>query len=501
MVSVFDSINQAAGLIVPEIILLATVCVMLLAAPFMVGETGQAPAGLRHRWGILVLLALGVAAIAWTKMPIIQNGAGPFRSDQFVWFIRGLSLGAGCLLALVLWDQIDDSHAAEAHACLLAILCGVNLAAMSNDLVGLFLGLELVSIPTYITLILPRRDWNASEATIKYFLLSIFSSAIVLYGFSWIFGLAGTTNLPAIAQLAAAGKIAPDQGLFLLAMVLVIAGISFRLTAVPFHFYAPDVFQGVTSPSAAMLSVVPKVVGFGALLRLLPICFGKLSLAEWVPSDAVRAVLAVIAVITMLTGNLLALRQSNLLRLMACSSIAHAGYMLVGLTMGGSAVGTSGISALLFYLAVYGIMTVGVFAVLTSAASAQAPIRTISELSGLSKSQPAAALTMTICLFGLSGLPPTGGFLGKLNLFFAAWSSGTRDGRVLAVILAVNAVIAASYYLRMIGAMYLEPGKTSREKTVLQPAAVVAGFFCAAATLIIFVLPQWLWNAAVFAAG
>lgn len=501
MISYETIINQAAGLIVPEIILLGTLCMMLLAAPFMVSESGVAPSGLRHRWGILMLLALGASACAWMKMPISDSVQGPFRSDEFVWFVRGVSLAAGFLLTLVLWDQIDDSHAAEAYACLLAILCGVNFTAISNDLVSLFLGLELVSIPTYITLILPRRDWNASEATIKYFLLSIFSSAVVLYGFSWIFGLAGTTNLAAIGERAAAGQFSQTSGMFLLAIVFIVGGISFRLTAVPFHFYAPDVFQGITSPSAAMLSFVPKVVGFSALLRLLPICFGKTSLAEWVPGDAVRSILCVIAILTMFTGNLLAIRQTNVLRLMAYSSIAHAGYMLVGLTMGGSTSGASGVTALLFYLAVYGIMTVGVFAVLTSSGSLQAPIRTISELSGLSKTQPAAALVMAICLFGLSGLPPTGGFLAKLNLFFAAWSNGSSDGRILAIILAINAVIAASYYLRLIAAMYLEQGTRSSEHNVVQPAAVIAGITCAVATLVLFVLPQWLWNAATLAGG
>ncbi len=267
----YDAINQAASLIIPEIILLATVCVMFLAAPFMVGETGSAPSGLRHRWGVLSLLALAAATFAWTKAPFSESGLGPFRSDEFAWFVRGLSFTFGILLTLVLWDQIDDGHAAEAHACLLAILAGVNFVALSNDLVGIFLGLELVSIPTYILLSLGRHDWMRQEATIKYFLLSIFSSAIVLYGLSWVFGLAGTTNLTVIAGKA---KVAFDHGMFRIAIAMVIGGLSFRLTAVPFHFYAPDVFQGVSPSSAAMLSFIPKVVGFSALLRLLPVTVG-----------------------------------------------------------------------------------------------------------------------------------------------------------------------------------------------------------------------------------
>jgi NADH-quinone oxidoreductase subunit N len=494
----YQAINQAAGLIIPEIILLATVCVMFLTGPFLVSETGKAPAGLRHRWGILSLLALGAAMFAWMKAPILTAGAGPFRPDEFVWFVRGVSLIGGILLTLVLWDQIDDGHAAEAHACLLAILAGVNFVALSNDLVGIFLGLELVSIPTYILLYLARRDWMTNEATIKYFLLSIFSSAFVLYGLSWVFGIAGTTNLTAITANISAAPATTNFGMFRLAMVLIIAGLSFRLTAVPFHFYAPDVFQGVTSSSAAMLSFVPKVVGFTALLRLLPVCFGEAGFSDWMPVGAVRVVLMVLAILTMFVGNLMALRQTSVMRLLAYSSIAHAGYMLVGLTVGNSSAGTSGVASLLFYLSMYGIMTIGLFALISAAGTFARPLRSLSDLAGLSRNQPAIALMMAVCLIGLSGLPPTGGFLAKLNLFLAAWSQGSTDGRILAITLAVNAVIAATYYLRLISVMYFEQSTVVPE-TSRQPAAWIAGCLCAVATLALFLMPQPLWDAAVHA--
>ncbi len=492
----YQAINQAVGLIIPEIILVITVCIMFLAAPFLVSETGQAANGLRHRWGVLSLLALTAAGFAWLKAPLSESTLGPFQSDQFVWFVRGLTIIFGMLLTLVLWDQIDDAHAAEAHACLLAILAGVNFVALSNDLVGIFLGLELVSIPTYVLLYLGRRDWMTREATIKYFLLSIFSSAIVLYGLAWVFGLAGSTNLPAIAARAAEGKLAVDSGLFRIAMVLIIGGLSFRLTAVPFHFYAPDVFQGVTPSSAAMLSFIPKVVGFAALLRLLPVCFGASDFKDWMPDGTVRSILTVLAILTMFVGNLMALRQTGIFRLLAYSSIAHAGYMLVGLAVGNASVGTSGVASLLFYLSVYGVMTIGLFALITAAGSSERPLRSLSDLAGLSRSQPAIALMMAVCVIGLSGLPPTAGFLAKFNLFVAAWSEGSQEGRVLAIVLAVNAVIAATYYLRLISVMYFEPTNTITERS-RQPAAWIAGFACAVATLVLFVTPQPLWTAAV----
>lgn len=494
----FQDLNQAAGLIIPEIILIATVCIMFLAAPFLVSESGRAASGLRHRWGILTLLALGCAALAWLRAPLAPDSLGPFQPDAFSWYVRGVTILTGVLLTLVIWDQTEDGHAAETFACLLAILAGANFVALANDLVGVFLGLEMVSIPTYILLYLGRSDWMSREATIKYFLLSIFSSALVLYGLTWIFGLAGSTNFVAIA---ARMNTVGGHPMLLVALAMMLAGISFRLTAVPFHFYAPDVFQGVAPSSSAMLSFLPKLVGFAAILQVFPLC---LSAAGGTTQPAASATLfSALAILTMTFGNIMALRQKNILRLLAWSSISHGGYMLVGVALTGAAVSSGavsdGISALLFYLPVYGIMSIGVFAVL-SAAGARQPLRSFEDLHGLSQTNPARALMLAVCVFGLSGLPPTGGFLGKLNLFVAAWSQGDSRSRLLAIVLAANAVIAAAYYLRVIGLMYFEQSRIVREDDP-RPAATVAGAVCAAATLALFLKPQWLWDAASAAAA
>ncbi|MEZ6062927.1 MAG: NADH-quinone oxidoreductase subunit N [Planctomycetaceae bacterium] len=496
----YSLINSAIERIVPEVILLAAVCVMFLTAPFLATETGDVARGLRHRWGILSLAAIAAAGIAWWHSPVLVSSAGFFRADEFAWFVRGLSLAGGTLLALVLWDQIDDGHSAEAHACLLAIIAGTNFVAAANDLVGLFLGLELVSIPTYVLLYLPRRDRLTREATIKYFLLSIFSSAFVLYGLAWIFGIAGTTSMTAIANRLSASVQSGDPMMMKLALVLLLAGLSFRVAAVPFHFYAPDVFQGVTSSSAAMLSFVPKLVGLTALLRLLSMSAGSTTLLHWVPGPAVSALLSTLAVLTMIVGNVLALRQQHLHRLLAYSSIAHAGYMLVGLTIGDHAASASGVTSMLFYLAIYGVMTIGVFAMIAAAGSAERPVRAVTDLAGLSRTQPVAAVLMTVCLFGLSGLPPTAGFLGKLNLFLAAWSDSSTVGCVLAVVLAVNAVISAYYYLRIVAVMYLDAA-TDTEPQRHSVAAMAAGGICAVAAIALFAAPQWLWNAAAAGRG
>lgn len=495
MNAAIEQINATASLIVPEIILLAAACAMFLVGPLLVSDTGRASPGLRNLWGFFSLLALGAAWAAWFQSEPTSVQGGLFHIDQLAWYTRGLSLSVGFLLALVLWHQIDDGHAAEAHACLLAILAGTNLVAAAGDLVSLFLALELVSIPTYILLYLPRRDRFAREATMKYFLLSVFSSALVLYGMSWLYGVAGSTNLSAIEQALA--KRAPHEGewMFGMAFALLVAGLSFRIAAVPFHFYAPDVFQGTTASNAALLSFVPKVVGFVALLRLIPLTGATESLDRWLPDHSSRLLLALLAVVTMFLGNLMALRQKHLYRLMAYSSIAHTGYMLVGLAAG-DVQPVGGTDAVLFYLAAYGLMTIGVFALLGAAAgSSDRPLETDADLRGLSRSQPSVALLLTVCLFSLTGLPPTAGFLGKLNLFLAAWSAGSFIGHGLAIIMGLNAAIAAWYYLRLIALMFLEPAaepEAAPQRIVW--TAWVSGAVCTAATILLFPAAQWLWD-------
>ena len=494
MTEAIEQIQATASLVVPEIILLATVCAMFLLGPLLVNDRGEAPAGLRHQWGLLSLAALAVAWGIWFSGGHDFSQGALFRANELLWYTRGLTFTAGMLLALVLWNQIDDGHSAEAQACLLAILAGTSLVAAADDLVSLFLALELVSIPTYVILYLPRRDHLAREAALKYFLLSVFSSALVLYGMSWLYGVAGSTSLSSIA--AAIQETSPEAASRMpqIALAFLVAGLSFRIAAVPFHFYAPDVFQGTTAANAALLSFVPKVVGFVALLQLVPLTGAAESFTAWLPNESTKLLFAVLAVVTMFVGNLMALRQSNLFRLMAYSSIAHAGYMLIGLAVGDT-VPVSGVDAILFYLAVYGLMTIGVFALLSAVGGADRPLRTDGDIRGLNRSHPWVALLLAICLLSLTGLPPTAGFFGKLNLFLAAWSDGTDIGRALAIVMALNAAIGAWYYLRLISLMFLEPA--AEEDLRARPVAWsgwLAGAACAGGTVLLFIAPQWLWN-------
>ncbi|HEY0984917.1 MULTISPECIES: NADH-quinone oxidoreductase subunit N [unclassified Schlesneria] len=503
-------LNGAFSLVVPDAILLASACLIFFAAPFLVSERGEAPAGLRHRWGMFSLLAILIAGCAWWQSTPVTRTLGPFILDELTWYVRGLTLVFGAILVLLHWNQADDSRSAESHACLLAILAGVNLIAAANDLVELFVALELVSVPTYLFLLLPRRDAPAQEATLKYFLLSIFSSAFVLFGMSYLYGVTGTTNLAAIHAALTAGPH-PINSLVTVATVMIIAGLGFRLTAVPFHFYAPDVFQGAPTSSAAMLSFIPKVAGLVALLRLLvPATGSDEILTAWSITPAAVPVLWWLAVITMFVGNLMALLQTDIRRLLAYSSVSHAGYMMVGLIVGmehefHKETGTlaegvtrnavSGIGAMLFYLAVYGSMTLGTFAVLIAASRKNKRIETYDDLNGLSHHRPALALILSVFLFSLAGLPPTAGLLGKLNLFFAAWSQGSEGSKQLAVILAINAVLGAWYYLKIIGVMFLrDPVDRSEYDSQPETPSLIAAGLCLIGTIGLFFLPGWLWT-------
>ncbi len=490
MDAALQAINRAIQLIVPEVILIATVCIAFAISPFLVNDRGQSVGGLRNRWGVISLFGLLSAALVWWNTPLEVVTSGPFQMDQLVWYTRLLSFGLGTVLILVMWGQVEDSVSGECLACLLTTLAGANLVAAANDLIGLFLALELVSIPTYVLLYLPRRDNASREATIKYFLLSIFSSGLLLFGLTYLFGVGGTTNLSGIHEKLKTGL--GDAGpILVVAIGMIIAGLGFRMTAVPFHFYAPDVFQGIAPAAAGMLSVVPKIVGLVGLFRVAQ-CISWFSSALGTSSIATVAGLSVL---TMLGGNLLALRQRNIARMMAYSSIAHAGYMLAGFAVITTGATVSAWGAVLFYLTTYGFATVGVFGVLVAIGDSRKPSLNLDDLAGLSKSHPVAAILLAVVLFGLSGLPPTAGFLGKLNLFLTAWAQGTELGPWLAMAMALNAAISAWYYLRLVATMYLQPNSQLGSNKLQVPALIGAGI-SATATLGFFVAPGWLWSVA-----
>jgi NADH-quinone oxidoreductase subunit N len=535
---VLNALSNSFALIVPEMILGLAACIVFLGGTFRAN---------RQLWGSVTLISLVAALMALlATLPgpgpdsLTEEGArelraelyaGPLLLDSLALLIKGIAIVAGIVLVLLSWDELPDRQAAEYQGCLLIIVAGLCLTGGANELVTLFLALELVSIPTYILLYLPRHDTGTQEAALKYFLLSVFSSAFLLFGFSYLYGLAGTTNIPALMQaLTQAGQedVAGSAPAALpvltqVALIMVVAGIGFKITAVPFHFYAPDVYQGAPTSAAALLAFVPKVAGFAALLRVLGFVLPAdvkttdigLALGTQVP-----ILFWILAAVTMFLGNLLALLQDNLKRILAYSSVAHAGYMLIGLAMapylrneaigfktGASGSGVEGgVETMLFYLVAYGAMTVGAFGVLTYLSTPQRSVETLDDMAGLSRSHPGVALLMLVFLFSLIGIPFTAGFAGKFMLFFGAMGVGSAKHallfRVLALIGVINAAIGAWYYLKIVAVMYLRTSVKPLEKRRAWPGLATL-WICAVLTLGLGFNPgsDWLMQATRAAAG
>jgi NADH-quinone oxidoreductase subunit N len=516
-----DALIEFFPYLTPEAILVAAATLIFL------GGTLRSN---RNLWGSLSLLAIVIAGcvVAVQGRPLATRSAtfaAPVVFDNLGWLVRVVSLGAGAILVLFSWNEVPDRQAADHQACLLIITAGLSLTGLANDLVTLFLSLEFISIPTYVLLYLPRHDESAQEAALKYFLLSIFSSGLLLFGFSYLYGTTGTTNVSAIVHTLFHTEARTMPPLTVVALIMVVAGLGARITAVPFHFYAPDVYQGAPPVGGALLAFVPKASGFIALLRVLGfivpgIVAGDLA-RDQLPffigmalSEQTPIVLWFLAAITMTLGNFLGLWQENVKRLLAYSSIAHAGYMLLALSvapylrpasMAQAAEGPDGIEALLFYLVAYGAMTIGAFAVLSYLSTPERPIETLDDLAGLSQSHPGIALFMLLFLFSLIGIPLTAGFTGKLLIFFGAMGvSGNAASlfRVLAVIGMLNAAIGAWYYLRIVAVMYLRNSLRPVEKKGSWPGLATL-WLCALLTLGLGLSPggDWLLRAARQAAG
>jgi NADH-quinone oxidoreductase subunit N len=450
-------------LLVPEMILAGVACIVFL------GGTVRAD---RHLWGAVTLAGFAAAQVAlhFSAEPTLAAAAplSPVLFDPLTNLLRGFGFLTGILFTLLSWNEVDDRRAADWHACLLILVAGIGLTAAANDLVLMFLVLELISIPTYVMLYVPREDALMQEAALKYFLLSVFSSALVLFGFSYLYGMTGETNLTRILQALNSPELtASDTPLLAtVALVTIVAGLGFRLKAAPFHFYAPDVFQGGPVVMSALLAWVHKATGFIALLRILgyvlPPNVPSRHLLGAGLSEQTPILLWFLAAITMTWGNVLGLAQVNVKRLFAYSTIAHAGYMLVALStasyLRSDPGGADGIEALLFYLVAYGVTTVGAFAVIAYLSTPERPVDTIDDLAGLSRSHPALALMMAIFLFSLIGIPLTAGFTGKFLVFFGAMAVEGDHAHlywILALIGVVNAAIGGWYYLRLIAVMYL----------------------------------------------
>jgi NADH-quinone oxidoreductase subunit N len=459
--------SETAYFLLPEIILVLFSTLIYLGGAFF---------PLRRGWGGVASAAMILAAVALYQQGTTSAGqkalaegllSGPLAVDLFAATLRWSILGTGLVFVLLSARTAEHGESSEFMGSLLAILAGVMLVALGADLVTIFVGLELISIPTYVILFLGRGP-NLLEAGTKYFFLSILSSALLLYGFSFLYGSAGSTSLGEIQRaLAAAPPDAPAMTWFArLALILIFAGLGFRITVVPFHFYAPDVYQGTTNPNAGLLAVIPKIAGLVALVRIAFVAMPGLEPLGWQLSLA-------LAIVTMSLGNLLALWQDNVRRLLAYSSIAQAGYMLIGLAVGFAVAGGAseanhfdGIGATFFYLLAYAAATAGTFAALAYLSGERRQVNTVDDLAGLAQNHPKTAVAIALFMFSLTGMPPLAGFWGKLFLFTGALGVDAKNPQAsslwpwflaLAVVGAINAAISAAYYLRIVGVMYFRP--------------------------------------------
>lgn len=476
------------------------------AKPF--GAPADSPAeGPPSDLGSVQIALVGVVLAGWmlARIGLPAEPAGGLILDCLGLYLRWLSLAVMALLVLVGSSAASRHQGSEYLGTLLLLGAGLMTAAVADNLVLLFLALELVSIPTYILLCLGRSDAANYEAAAKYFFLSLLASALVLYGMSFLYGASGSLDLRDIrARLAALPlQEAYWGGWVKIGIVFLLAGLGFKIAAVPFHFYAPDVYQGTTYPNAAVLAAAPKIAGFTALVRVLveaiPMMDGYT--LSW------RVVMA-LGILTMTLGNLTALWQEHLRRLLAYSSIGQAGYILAALTvgLGGADVSSreDGLAAVLLYLAVYALAAIGAFSVLEGLRRTGRPVETLDDLAGLSRHRPWAAAGLAVFMFSLAGVPPLAGFWGKWAVVLGAIKTSLSPSAspaqrvwfmMLAVLTMLNAAVAAAYYLRVAGAAYFRPPTQAHEAArTVGPwiAAVICGLVCVGVGL----MPWPLWEAA-----
>ena len=454
----------------PEIALCFFGVLIMVVDPFVSAARKRSLAWLGF---IGALVALGcVRVAAWNPGPAYSDLN---RVDAFSILVHVIVIGASALVILGSGQYLEDEgiQRGEYYALLLFATAGMGILAGANELVTAFVGLEMSSISTYILAGFRKRAIQSNEASLKYFILGSFATAFFLYGIAMVYGATGTTRID-LVQMALQG-LAHPPALVVLGLGLIFVGLGFKVVAAPFQIYAPDVYEGAPTPVTALLASGPKAATFALMLRIFYVSFGSAS-GVWFWAIWISAVL------TMSIGNLAALVQTNVKRTLAYSSIAHAGYILVAF----AASTAVGIAAVLFYLAAYVMMKVGAFLVLAHLGQHGEKRLEIQDYAGLGQKQPVLAACFSLFLLSLLGLPATGGFLGKFFAFQAA-----LDSRIvwLVVIAAINSVIGAYYYLRIIVAMYFwEPSK-EYTPTKVAPGLTVALFVAAAGTLYLGLFP------------
>ena len=459
----------------PEIIMTAVGTLILVLQVLMPEKKPKSSLG--H----LSLVALAVAVWATVYANGFQGTAfsGMLIIDGYATFFRALVIGVGILSVLCAYQYLNREHAnqGEYYALVLFSVVGQCVMVAANELIMIFIGLEISSIATYVLAGYLRDDKRNNESALKYFLLGSFATAFLLYGIAWIYGITGHTNLAQIRE--ALPVMRPNPMLVGTAAALMFVGFAFKVSAAPFQIWAPDVYQGAPAPVTLFMSAGPKAAAFAAFVRVFTTALGPIT-NRWEPFVWSSALA------TMFIGNFAALMQRNIKRLLAYSSIAHAGYILVAI----AAHNQIGIAAVMFYLAAYALMNIGAFAVVTHIARQGEKYVEVDDLAGLGWKQPVTAALFSIFLLSLIGVPLTGGFFGKFYIFKAALDANLVW---LAILGLLNSAVGAYYYLRIVVVMYMrEPGESMATLSPLSAGVRTTLWVSALGTLLLGIFPTVL---------
>jgi NADH-quinone oxidoreductase subunit N len=451
--------------VLPEILLAVGAMALLMLGVYRTPRTET----LIDVLSIVLLIIAGVAVVLLPAGKLVAFG-GSFVVDDFARFLKILAIGgsAAAILMSIDYDRSENQQRFEYSVLIVLSTLGMLMLISAADLIALYLGLELMSLPLYVVAASHRNSLRSSEAGLKYFVLGALSSGMLLYGASLVYGFTGTVSFNGIAHSAAEAGTGLIFGL-----VFLFAGFCFKVSAVPFHMWTPDVYEGAPTPVTAFFAAAPKVAGIAMFVRVAVMAFPSIT-TQW------QEIVAFVSVASMLLGSFAAIGQRNIKRLMAYSSIGHMGFALVGLSAGTS----EGVQGVLVYMAIYITMTLGVFAVILSMRRAGGMVESIDQLAGLARTHPGMAFAMAMLLFSMAGVPPLAGFFAKFYVFLAAIKAGLF---VLAVIGVLASVVGAYYYLAIVKTMYFdEPA----EGFVGMPAAlkVVLGV-CALFNIVFFIYP------------
>jgi NADH-quinone oxidoreductase subunit N len=468
--------------LVPEIILSLWAMMVLLVDVFQKGSRSE-PSRPVIAWLSLAGLVAAAGGNLWLLGVSEATPTGVVAVDSFRVFANFIFLLAAAFAILISIGYLDrwKLNRGEFYVLLLFATVGMMLLGASRDLILLFLAVELMSVSVYVLVGFNREDPRSSEAALKYFLLGAFSSAFLLYGIALVFGATGSVNLGEIVPLLPTVQQSP---MFLVGISLLLVGLAFKIAAMPFHVWAPDAYDGAPTPVTALMATGVKAAAFAAFIRVFAVAFAG-AYGSW------SVILAWLALATMFGANLIALTQGSVKRMLAYSSIAHAGYLLVAVL----AANAYGAAAFLFYLVIYTLMTAGAFGVVIANARGTVERSTLEDFAGLGWQQPLLAGAFSIFLLSLAGFPLTAGFIGKLYILRSSLEAGNV---ILAVALVLASVISYFYYLRVIVVMYMRPAPSEDAHAAVRLAgpARFAVLGAAAAVLLLFFLPTWLLDAA-----